>query len=83
MSRVDDLINDLSKHRYNSKYGSKNAYHQIPLHPNDKKLTAFVAKSKLLQFKWTPFEIDKSSATGSTTNSGRISKMPTRYDEEF
>ena len=35
----------------------KNAYHQIPLHPNDKKLTAFEANGKLLQFKRIPFEL--------------------------
>ena len=33
----------------------KNAYHQIPLHPDDKKLTAFETNGKLLQFKRIPF----------------------------
>ena len=33
----------------------KNAYHQIPLHPDDKKLRAFEANGKLLQFKRIPF----------------------------
>ena len=55
MPRIDELINELSKHRFFSKYDLKNAYHQIPLHPNDKKLTAFEANGKLLQFKRIPF----------------------------
>ena len=50
LPRIDELINELSKHRFFSKYDLKNAYHQIPLHPNDKKLTAFEANGKLLQF---------------------------------
>ena len=41
----------MSKHHFFSKYDLKNAHHQIPLHPNDKKLTAFEANGKLLQFK--------------------------------
>ena len=53
--RIEDLVNDLSKHRYFSKYDLKNAYHQVPLHPNDRKLTAFEANGKLLQFKRIPF----------------------------
>ena len=57
LPRIDELINELSKHHFFSKYDLKNAYHQIPLHPNDKKLTAFEANGKLLQFKRIPFEL--------------------------
>ena len=35
LPRIDELINELSKHRFFSKYDLKNAYNQIPLHPND------------------------------------------------
>ena len=38
-----------------SKYDLENAYHQVPLHPDDRKLTAFEANGKLLQFKRIPF----------------------------
>ena len=55
MPRMDELINELSKHHFFFKYELKNAYHQIPLHPDDKKLTAFEANGKLLQFKRIPF----------------------------
>ena len=55
LPRIDELINEMSKHRFFSKYDLKNAYHQIPLHPNDKKLTAFEANGKMLQFKRIPF----------------------------
>ena len=55
LPRIDELINELSKHRFFSKYDLKNAYHQIPLHPNDEKLTAFKANGKLLQFKRIQF----------------------------
>ena len=34
-------------------------YHQISLHPNDKKLTAFEGNGKLLQFKRIPFGLTK------------------------
>ena len=55
LPRIDELVNELSKHHFFSKYDLKNAYHQIPLHPDDKKLTAFEANGKLLQFKRIPF----------------------------
>ena len=48
------MVNDLSKHRYFSKYDLKNAYHQVPLHPIDRKLSAFEANGKLLQFERIP-----------------------------
>ena len=57
LPRIDEIINELSKHHFFSKYDLKNAYHQIPLHPNDRKLTAFEANGKLLQFKRIPFEL--------------------------
>ena len=55
LPRIDELVNELSKHHFFSKYDLKNAYHQIPLHPDDKKLTAFEANGRLLQFKRIPF----------------------------
>jgi len=52
---IDELVNELLKHHFFSKYDLKNANHQIPLHPNDRKLTAFEANGKPLQFKTIPF----------------------------
>ena len=51
LPRIDDLINNLSKHRYFSKFDLKSAYHQVPLHPLDMKLTAFEANGRLFHFK--------------------------------
>ena len=55
LPRNDDLINDLSKYRYFSKFDLRSAYHQIPLHPHDMKLTAFEANGRLFHFKRIPF----------------------------
>ena len=55
LPRIDDLINDLSKYRYFSKFDLRSAYHQIPLHPHDMKLTAFEANGRLFHFKRMPF----------------------------
>ena len=63
MPRIDELINELSKHHFFSKYDLKNAYHQIPLHPYDKKLTAFEANGKLLQFKRILFGLTNTVGT--------------------
>ena len=49
------MINDLSKHRYFSKFDLRSAYHQVPLHPHDMKLTAFEANGRLFHFKRIPF----------------------------
>ena len=53
-----------------SKYDLKNAYHQVPLHQNDRKLTAFEANGKLLQFKRILFELTNGSfpARGDSDN---------------
>jgi len=55
LPRIDELIIEMSNHHFFSTYDLKNTYHQIPLHPKDKKLTAFEANVKLLQFKRIPF----------------------------
>ena len=46
LPRIYKLINELSKHHFFSKYDFKNAYYQMSLHPNDKKLTAFEANDR-------------------------------------
>ena len=55
MLRIDDLIKHLSKYRYFSKFDLRSAYHQIPLHPHDMKLTAYEANGRLFHFKRIPF----------------------------
>ena len=55
LPRINDLINDLSKYRYLSKFDLRSAYYQIPLHPHDMKLTAFEANGRLFHFQRIPF----------------------------
>ena len=49
-----NLINDVSKFRYFSKFDIRNTYHQIPLHPQDMKSTAFEANGMLFHFQRIP-----------------------------
>ena len=53
--RIEELVNQLVLHKYFSKYGLKSAYHQIPIHEQDMKFTAFEANGELYQFKRIPF----------------------------
>ena len=53
--RIEDRINDLAKRRYFLKYDFKNKYHQVLIHPNDRKLILFEANGRFLQFKRVPF----------------------------
>ena len=55
LPRKEELVIVLSKHRYFFKYDFKNAYHKVPIYPDDKKLTAFKANGKLHQFKRISF----------------------------
>ena len=41
----------------------KSAYHQVPLHEEDKKFTAFEANGFLYQFQRMPFEVTNGVAT--------------------
>ena len=52
----------------------KNAYYQVPLPPNDRKLTAFEANGKLLQFKRIPF--------GLTNAAGAFQRVVTQIINE-
>ena len=53
--RIDELVNQLALHKYFSKYDLKSAYHQISIHEQDMKFTAFEANGELYQFKRIPF----------------------------
>ena len=53
--RIDDLLQKVAKHKFFSRIDLKSAYHQIPLKPEDRTLTAFQACGKLYEFTRLPF----------------------------
>jgi len=57
LPRIDDMINNLAKYTVFSTFDLKQAYHQIPIKPSDKKYTGFEANGKLYQFCRIPFGV--------------------------
>ena len=54
-ARVDDILDKISSNMVFSTIDLRNAYHQIPLDPDDYQLTAFEACGKLYEFTRLPF----------------------------
>ena len=50
MLNIEYTVNQLAQYKYFSIIDLKNAYHQIPQHPNDKPYTAFQCGGQLYQF---------------------------------
>ena len=57
LPRIDEQINQLAKCRIFSTLDLKNAYYQIPLHPDDRVFTAFEAAGQLYQYRRLPFGV--------------------------
>ncbi|KFD62568.1 LOW QUALITY PROTEIN: hypothetical protein M514_25304 [Trichuris suis] len=57
LPRIDSLAHSLAKYRFFSSIDLKSAYHQVPLHPQDKPFTAFEAAGGLYQFTRVPFGV--------------------------
>ena len=55
LPRIDDLVENISQYTWFSKLDLQSAYHQIPLHVDDKPYTAFEAAGNLYQFCRLPF----------------------------
>ena len=55
--RVDEFVNKVAQYRVFSSIDLKSAYHQLPLHENDRPLTAFEADGGLWQFTRLPFGV--------------------------
>lgn len=54
-ARIDTMLEKVAVNRFFSTIGLRSAYHQVSLHPDDYKLTAFEACGKLYEFKRLPF----------------------------
>ena len=54
---MDEFVEDIAKYRVFSTIDLKSAYHQIPLHSDDKPFTAFEACGRLYQFTRMPFGV--------------------------
>ena len=57
LPRIEDIINEVAKGKYFSTVDLKSAYHQVPLHADDRPFTAFAAGGSLYQFCRLPFGI--------------------------
>ncbi|XP_042071499.1 uncharacterized protein K02A2.6-like [Haplochromis burtoni] len=52
---MEDLFSDLAGATHYSQIDLSSAYHQLPLHPESRKLTAFITHEGLFQFTRVPF----------------------------
>ncbi|CAL9706462.1 unnamed protein product [Knipowitschia caucasica] len=55
LPHMEDLFAELSGATYYSQIDLSSAYHQLPLHPESRKLTAFITHDGLFQFTRVPF----------------------------
>ncbi|KZS20857.1 Uncharacterized protein APZ42_012348 [Daphnia magna] len=63
MPRPDDLIQKVAGAAIFSSMDIKNAFWEVPVHPEDREKTAFVTTDGLYQFKYLPFGLCNSPAT--------------------
>lgn len=59
---INDLVQEMAKNKYYSKFDLKSAYHQIPISPEDRIYTAFEADGELYQFTVLPFGVTNAVA---------------------
>lgn len=62
MPNIESTVNQLAQYKYFSTIDLKSAYHQIPLHPNDRPYTAFQSGGQLYQFTRMPFGVTNGTA---------------------
>ena len=63
LPKIDEMTNQIAQYRVFSTIDLKSAYHQVPLHEEDKKFTAFEANGCLYQFQRIPFRVTNGVAT--------------------
>uniref|UniRef100_A0A5S6QM86 RNA-directed DNA polymerase n=1 Tax=Trichuris muris TaxID=70415 RepID=A0A5S6QM86_TRIMR len=57
LPRIDSIVNNLGQYKVFSTIDLKSAYHQVPIHAEDKPYTAFEASHGLYQFTRIPFGV--------------------------
>ena len=57
LPNLTEHVNRIAAYRVYSKIDLRQAYHQVPIKPEDKPFTAFQANNKLFQFKRLPFGV--------------------------
>ncbi|KRX22741.1 Retrovirus-related Pol polyprotein from transposon 17.6 [Trichinella nelsoni] len=62
LSKINDMVQAISKYRFFSTVDRKNAHYQIPIKARDKSYTALEAGGRLYQFKRIPFGVTNGAA---------------------
>ena len=57
LPRMDKFINKIARYKVFSTVDLKSAYHQIPIHEDDKPYTAFEVDKRLYHFNRVPFDV--------------------------
>ena len=63
LSNMSDLIQQIGKSSFISCFDAKSGYHQVPVKPEHRWLTAFICDSGLFQWTRTPFGMRSSGCT--------------------
>ena len=63
LPRIDTMLSILGRNRYFSTLDLASGYWQIPIHPDDRYLTAFVTEDGLFEFNVMPFGLCNAPAT--------------------
>jgi len=57
LPNIEDLVNKVAKDKYYNSIDLRQAYHQVPLLPEERHFTAFQAAGRLYQYKRLPFGV--------------------------
>ena len=59
LPNIEHLVNKVAQDKYYSSIDLRQAYHQVPLLPEERRFTAFEAAGRLYQYKRLPFGVTK------------------------
>ena len=57
LPRIDEMINEIAKHKVFSTFDLRSAYHQVEIIPEERKYTAFEANGRLYEFTRMPMGV--------------------------